>query len=97
MVSLRLRMAESSTNHRDTEAQRRQRRECFEDNLPLSSLCLCVSVVNPSAYFTMPRFTSSSAHCTALLAAPLRRLLATTHRHSAFGLLGSCRTRPTKT
>jgi hypothetical protein len=44
---------------------------------------------------TMPRLTSSSAHCTALLAAPLRRLSATSHRHRALGLLGSWRTRPT--
>lgn len=46
-------------------------------------------------YFTIPRFTNSSAHCTAFVAAPLRRLSATTHRHRAFGFDGSCRTRPT--
>src|SRR5207253_3250981 len=47
-------------------------------------------------HFTMPRRTSSSAHCTAFEAAPLRRLSATTHRQRALGFDGSWRTRPTK-
>jgi hypothetical protein len=42
-------------------------------------------------------FDTSSAICTAFVAAPLRKLSATTHRLSPFAMLSSRRTRPTKT
>ncbi len=49
------------------------------------------------SYFlpTKPRSMSVSAICTALVAAPLRMLSATTHMCSVFGTKGSSRTRPT--
>src|SRR5262249_62251706 len=43
------------------------------------------------------RRTSTSAICTALVAAPLRRLSATTHKFRPLATVGSRRTRPTKT